>query len=146
MNGYRSEFPDFPASDWPGFPHPSFRDASWHNDSQPSMASDELGLHVWVDYADPAQRELQGARFGVHETREDGGLIEGTVLETDDWREVCGLVRARVWERMSKVHGDCVWIAPGAGPETGEAFPNGMVVYVSTTLLGSPSTSWLMIP
>jgi hypothetical protein len=54
--------------------------------------------------------------------------------------------RALRFEKHSKVQGDCVWIGPGVGPETREAFPHGMVVYVPLSRLGNVSTSWLMVP
>lgn len=56
--GYSKEFdatritvPDFLLSEpWVDF--------SWHNDVCPRFHNDELGFAVWVDFDDPAEREL----------------------------------------------------------------------------------------
>ena len=58
MTTFQTEFPDYPAADMPALPAlGNFVDTSWHNDICPSITSDELGLQIWIDYPDPAQRE-----------------------------------------------------------------------------------------
>lgn len=76
------EFPDFDQSTLPAVPA-KWEDVSWHNDATPSWSpSPDHSLLVYVDYADPVQREVQGGyRFTV--INEDVSL-----LETDNWQEV----------------------------------------------------------
>lgn len=91
---YRTEFPDFPAQAFPAFPHPSFVDSSWHNDACPSMASEALGLHVWIDYPDQADREFEDCFAYVVVTGEPGEAV--VLLETDDWKDVVAFVDAKI--------------------------------------------------
>jgi hypothetical protein len=89
----QKEFPDFPAADMPAMPaHGDFVDTSWHNDACPSIASDALGLRVWIDFADRSVREIEdGPRFIV--ARQDDGVVTGeAILETDDWDEVLAVI------------------------------------------------------
>jgi hypothetical protein len=67
-------------------------DTSWHNDACPSFASDALGLHIWIDYADKSVREFEnGPRFIV--VRLSEGIKTGhTVIETNDWNEVLAVI------------------------------------------------------
>ncbi|TYL70957.1 hypothetical protein [Bradyrhizobium cytisi] len=83
MSKYRTEFPDFPAADMPTMPR-GFEDSSWHNDSCPSFTSEELGLRIWIDYADPAQREHDGGSRFMLEPSESEDTITETLL-TDDF-------------------------------------------------------------
>lgn len=53
---YRKEFPDFGELDIE-LPE-GFVDRSWHNDAMPCFLNKELGLELWVDYADPELSEL----------------------------------------------------------------------------------------
>jgi len=98
---WQTEFPDFPAADLPAIPA-GFEDTSWHNDACPSFTSDQIGLTIWVDYLDPALRELEGAyqRFCV--TPQDHG-VETTEpsLMTDSWEEVLAFINARSREKES---------------------------------------------
>jgi hypothetical protein len=90
---FQTEFPDYPVADMPAMPaHGDFFDTSWHNDACPSIASDALSLHIWIDFADKSVREFEGgARFIV--VRQDHGIITGhAVLETDDWDEVLAVI------------------------------------------------------
>jgi hypothetical protein len=59
--GFREEFDDFPASDWPTMPA-GFDDSSWGSDACPSAQNSDLGLLLWIDYADPAKSEYPEAR------------------------------------------------------------------------------------
>ena len=72
--------------------HGDFVDTSWHNDACPSITSDALGLHIWIDYADKSVREFEdGLRFIVAR-QDDGVVIDETILETDDWDEVLAVI------------------------------------------------------
>lgn len=90
---WASEFEDFPAEDMPPIPQ-GWTDTSWHNDAAPSFTAhtfaDESYLRVWVDYADPKQRELSGTRFWVALYSADASVRgDGLpLLETDDWSDV----------------------------------------------------------
>lgn len=97
MSDFRKEFPDFPAADYPALPV-SFTDMSWHNDVCPSMSSDRLGMIIYVDYADPKQREIPpGTRFVVLGLDPEGQVInvESPLLCTDDWSAVLQLIATR---------------------------------------------------
>lgn len=92
---YRTEFPDFPESDWPEMPE-GFEDTSWHNDVCPNITCEALSLAIYIDYSDPKARETgeNGERFTVY--RLDGDhTITDDALTTDNWQEVLDLV-ARV--------------------------------------------------
>lgn len=79
---YKTEFPDFepPAipADW--------IDQSWHNDVCPSWS---VGAYrVWVDYADPSQREATDcARFRVT----DDDVFE-ILFSSNAWGEILSFV------------------------------------------------------
>ncbi|MET4489057.1 hypothetical protein [Bradyrhizobium sp. LA7.1] len=90
---FQTEFPDYPVADMPAMPaHGNVVDTSWHNDACPSFASDALGLHIWIDYADKSVREFEnGPRFIV--VRLSEGIKTGhTVIETNDWNEVLAVI------------------------------------------------------
>ncbi|WP_175619482.1 hypothetical protein [Bradyrhizobium sp. 2S1] len=61
-----------------------FTDSSWHNDSCPNFTSEELGLRIWVDYADKAQREHPDASRFVLEPSDNEDNITDPIC-TDDW-------------------------------------------------------------
>lgn len=88
---YRREFPDFPETDMPAIPD-GFTDCSWHNCACPCFASDAAELEIWVDFADPANREFPDwKRFRV--SRQRGGIeTSGPAFETDDWGDVVAFV------------------------------------------------------
>lgn len=78
---YRTEFPDFDAATMPAIPA-DWTDTSWHNDTCPSFSVN--GLRIFVDYADPAMREVpECERYSVH-TDDDGRDI----CYGDDWAAV----------------------------------------------------------
>jgi len=93
MPTFREEFPDFPVTDMPAMP-PTFEDTSWHNNTMPSITSDALGLHIWIDYTDHSKRECTAGspRFLVE--RQDHGVEIGDeyVLQTNEWSEVLTLL------------------------------------------------------
>jgi hypothetical protein len=79
---YLTEFPDFDDAEHCeaaialGFDE----DTSWHNDSCPSFQCDVFV--IWVDFADPAKRELDnGPRFVMQDEGE-------AVVETDNWDDI----------------------------------------------------------
>ena len=109
MANYRTEFSDFPEADMPAIPE-GFADNSWHNDSCPNFASEALGLHIWIDFADPEQREISdGCRFTL-EPSDNLDTITDPVC-TDDWAAILEAVeeeRAEVagcLERLEKAEG-----------------------------------------
>lgn len=76
-------FADYPICSLPTIPT-GFVDVSWHNDTCPSFECTALGLMLFIDYPDTAQREFPGAaRFTLYVT---GMGIE--LLATDDWQAV----------------------------------------------------------
>ena len=76
-------FPDYDPATLPHIPS-SWRDVSWQHDACPSWLVNDL--HVFIDYADPASREIAGPRFHV--------LSEGdALLSTDAWPEVLNFAR-----------------------------------------------------
>lgn len=90
---FQTEFPDYPVTDMPAMPaHGNFVDTSWHNNACPSITSDDLGLHIWIDFVDKSLREFQdGPRFIV--TRQDNEFETiDTVLETEEWNEVLAVI------------------------------------------------------
>jgi hypothetical protein len=88
---YQQEFPDFPAADMPAIPQ-GFEDNSWHNDSCPNFTSAELGLRIWIDYADKAQREHPDAsRFALEPSDNEDTITEPII--TDDWAVILAAIK-----------------------------------------------------
>lgn len=74
-----------------------FIDASYGNDTCPSIYSEALQLTVHCDYADVAKREIEGCtRYGISDAGGD------SLLETDDLAEVLAFVAD-----YDDVHGKC---------------------------------------
>jgi hypothetical protein len=95
---WQREFPDFPPADMPAVPA-GFEDTSWHNNVCPSFYDDELGLLIWVDYADLAKREMPrySARFTImRQADPDDNPRE--ILGTDDWNEILTAIKIRATE------------------------------------------------
>ena len=92
MSTYRECFPDFDPSTMVVIPA-DWKDMSFRNDNMPFfLISPALG--VFIDYADPAQREFPNKRFMVVQM-EDGEHPDDAdepLLETDDWAEVLDFV------------------------------------------------------
>lgn len=89
----KREFSDYDTTTLPPIPR-SWTDQSWHNDACPSFNT-ETGMVVWVNYADPKDREIgELKRFIV---QDDPNVINSNdvLLETDDWEEVLVFVAAR---------------------------------------------------
>lgn len=92
----KGQFPAYPAADLPEMPE-GFEDASWHNDSSPSIENRALGLRVWIDFLKPEDRDLpETERFTVQAIDAEGeALDEGDLLNTDEWADVLALIAAR---------------------------------------------------
>ncbi|RXG91626.1 hypothetical protein [Bradyrhizobium zhanjiangense] len=109
MADYRTEFPDFPAADMPAIPE-GFADASWRNDACPSFLSEALGMRIWIDYADPQQRDhSDGCRFSLVPDSMDDDITDG--IATDDWAAVLAAIEeeraqvADVLDQLEKADG-----------------------------------------
>lgn len=103
---YHTEFTDYPVADMPATPA-SFTDTSWHNDVCPSFTSDQLGLTIWIDFADKAVREWpDSVRFCVY-PQNHGVEVSGESLETDDWNAVLDFVIARAKAEIAAASMDC---------------------------------------
>lgn len=82
-----AEFPDFDLASLPAVPE-GWEDSSWHNDACPSFMAN--GFHIFVNYAEPEQRELpEGGRFIV---LSECDVQTVTIYQGDDWPEVLRLV------------------------------------------------------
>lgn len=99
MNNYQTEFPDF---DLDVAIPAAWNDSSWHNDACPSwyagFTKDGHVVKVWVDYADPNDREFPEIdRFGVVIQTEDGDEIDGVGAHAgNDWDAVLAFASAHV--------------------------------------------------
>ena len=101
IHQYQAAFPDYPPADMPALPY-LFDDSSWKNDVCPSYSSDAFNLRIWIDYVDPAQREVdQDNRFIVSDLEDDTGSHD-VLLQTDDWSEVLAFVAEREVEVQSR--------------------------------------------
>lgn len=95
---WRDEFPTYPRNEMPELPSGAenwdFVDTSWRNNACPSFTSDKLGLHLWIDFPNPDDREHKGvARFILE--RQDRGIETGeSVVETENWDDVIAAIRA----------------------------------------------------
>lgn len=84
------EFPDFDASTLPEIPE-GFVNAHWHNETMPHWQFGEdydvPHMDLYIDYADPAQREFpESKRFTLHWAYAPTEHTESWLLEhTDDW-------------------------------------------------------------
>lgn len=88
---FRKEFPGFDPATMPALPE-GFVDISWHNDACPSFFDPKAGLRLFVDYEDPAERELtRGFRFSLHTCDEAGDFLE-PVLDSNDWAAILAAI------------------------------------------------------
>lgn len=96
MSDFRDEFPSFPAEEYPPLP-PTFWDSSYHNDSQPSMQSFKLRVHIWISWPKPEDRELPDMpRYGVSPMDVIGQLNgDGDLYESEDWGKVLSFLEQR---------------------------------------------------
>lgn len=68
-----------------------WEDVSWHNEVCPRFNSERFGLAVWVDYDDPAERELncidqpgEWKKYTVVQLLDEGELSDDTLFSTED--------------------------------------------------------------
>lgn len=94
---FQIEFPDFDAATMPAIPA-GFEDVSWHNDTCPSFLNETAGLIIFVDFANPSDREFpETVRFTLHTYNE--GIGE-TIAESDDCRDIETAILARAFGRQ----------------------------------------------
>jgi len=75
----KNAFPEYDVTTLPPIPK-DWTDTSWRNDVCPSWQTN--GYQIFVDFANPDDREYSGERFLVCD-------IEGDcLLSTDNWAEV----------------------------------------------------------
>jgi len=91
MADYREQFPDFDPATMPAIPA-GWVDQSWRNDACPCFAVG--AVLVWVDYADPAERENGGVRFTISNNPDAPGAADHneTLMDGDDWAAVLAYV------------------------------------------------------
>jgi hypothetical protein len=85
----QSEFPDFDIATLPAIPL-HWEDSSWHNDVCPSFTIGD-SVCVFIDYANPQQREVQGddgPRFSVLELDEGQHTGGEALLHSDSFDDV----------------------------------------------------------
>src|SRR5215471_6706565 len=103
---YKTEFPNFPDADMPAIP-PGFVDGSWHNDACPSFHNEARGLQIYVDYADPAKREVEGmTRYTVLQI--DSNSVPTDLLNTDNWDEVLAIIDDKACRHRDDGRGFCI--------------------------------------
>jgi hypothetical protein len=100
---YKNEFPDMPDADMPVMPY-GFYDSSWHNDACPSYANEMLGLRIWIDYVDPAKREIEqtGKRFILCSMPDYETEFE--TIETDSFAEIIAAIETATQDFQSRCH------------------------------------------
>lgn len=87
MHTFQTEFPDFDPATLPAIPS-HWVDSSWRNDACPSFEAGE-GLRVWVDYADPANREFpESPRFGLQACEKNEGAALADIVASDLWEDI----------------------------------------------------------
>ena len=100
---YLTAFPDYDA-DLPQLR--GYHDDSWADDVCPSLScvleyhtihgnTDGATIKIWCDYADPALRELGGARYTVTVSLDDDA--PQTIAASDDWQTILTALRALRW-------------------------------------------------
>lgn len=84
------EFPDYDQDTLPLIPA-AWDDSSWHNDACPSFVIEDIGVQVFIDYANAVQREtLGGYRYSVLDVADIQTL---EMLSTEDWQAVLACVQ-----------------------------------------------------
>lgn len=79
-----AEHPKFDQSTLPEVMPAGFDDSTWVNDTCPSFVNEGAGLVLFVDYTDPAQKEVpEGPLFTLAVW--DGGATGEEVAASDDW-------------------------------------------------------------
>ena len=70
-----------------------FTDSSYGNDAAPSFHHDELGLRLWIDAVEEADRECAGLKLTLVHVNEDMEYVR-EVFSTDSWAEMAARLRA----------------------------------------------------
>ena len=91
MNLFQREFPRFDTATLPPIPA-GFEDSSWHNDVCPSFLNIKRQLQIFIDYADPAEREFpKSKRFRVLRLNEHFEYVD-TLTGSDDWSDILAAI------------------------------------------------------
>lgn len=87
----QAEFPRYAVGTLPALP-PGFVDTSWHNDACPSFTNEARRIQLFVDYADPVERECgpEARRFSLFTLDEHGDTEY--ICNTNDWSEMLALI------------------------------------------------------
>jgi hypothetical protein len=87
----QAEFPHYDVGTLPALPT-GFVDSSWHNDACPSFTNEERRIQVFVDYADPMERECgpEACRFSLFTLDEHGDTAY--ISNTNQWGEMLALI------------------------------------------------------
>lgn len=106
MASYKEAFPDFGEMD---VEIPAgFVDASYRNDSCPAFLNEEAGLFLFVDYANPDDREhpdlsrfslVQGTPHATYGLQRDENNVD--LISTDDWSEVLATLDRHLSEKSA---------------------------------------------
>lgn len=93
---YQTEFPDFDGATLPEIPA-GFEDASWHNNACPSFRNEALSLEIFIDYADPAMREMgpDMVRYSVQYWPHDTLDAPVDVAHGNDWAAILDAIELR---------------------------------------------------
>lgn len=89
------EFPDFDQATLPLIPE-GFEDISHGIEGCPSFHNTALGLVLWVDFSNEADRENEGLkRFSIYPCDETGAhTTDLAAVDTDDWAEAQAFILA----------------------------------------------------
>lgn len=87
----QAEFPRYDVSTPPALPQ-GFVDTSWQNDACPSFTNELRRVQVFVDYADPKERECgpEAPRFSLLTLDEHGD--QNYICNTNEWSEMLALI------------------------------------------------------
>jgi hypothetical protein len=80
----------------------NWKDESWGNETSPRFTNQEFSICIWVDYDNPADREIDDSKkFTVVELLDDEGHSgDNSLLETDDENEVFDFITKRDVEQQ----------------------------------------------
>lgn len=90
-----AEHPNFDQSTLPADMPAGFDDSTWCNDTCPSFINEAAGLVIFIDYANPEDREFpETPRFSLG-IWDDGSTGEN-IIATDDWSEFQRVLAGRL--------------------------------------------------
>lgn len=98
---YQTEFPDFPADAMPAIPA-GFTDRSWRNEPCPCFIHEATGVVLWIDYPEPASREVPElprfrAQACMDRHAEAGWQLGGSevdLCESEEWEAIASRLPA----------------------------------------------------